>query len=70
MNWYKKIASRPPANAIDLLPRNVIDVWESETGREASGRSPCPQCNTLCRVGACSDVGGVWWYCPKCGVVD
>jgi predicted RNA-binding Zn-ribbon protein involved in translation (DUF1610 family) len=65
MNWYKKANK-----AADMLPPNSTDVWENETGREANGTAPCPQCGTDCKVTSCADVGGVWWYCPECGLVD
>ena len=64
MNWYKK------AQAADQLPSDATDVWESDTGREARGKASCPKCKTICTVTACADVGGTWWHCPNCGLVD
>lgn len=67
MNWYKRIKI---SSAIEMLPTNTKDSFESETGREARGKAPCPECGTICTVSTCSDVNGIWWYCPKCGLVD
>ena len=66
MSWFKKISYE----AIDFLPKNATDIWQSETGREARGKAPCPKCGEICKVTACADVGGTWWYCPDCGMVD
>lgn len=65
MNWYKK------AQLVrDLLPNDATDIVEHENGRSARAKSKCPNCGVVCSVAVCSDVGGIWWYCPKCGLVD
>lgn len=66
MNWFKKAK----CSAIDMLPPDAFDIRENEEGRSARGMASCPKCKTVCTVTSCSDVGGVWWYCPKCGLVD
>ena len=66
MNWFKKINY----DNLDILPPSATEVQLSETGREARGKAPCPKCGTVCKVTACLDVGGIWWYCPNCGLVD
>jgi hypothetical protein len=40
-----------------------------DNGREASGRITC-ECGTDVRWTACIDVGGVWLWCPHCGMID
>ena len=57
-------------SAKDMLPPGTTDVYELERGRSARGKSQCPKCQTPCDVASCSDVGGVWYHCPNCGVVD
>lgn len=32
---------------------------------------PCPDgCGDTAREAVCYDVGGHWWFCPTCGVLD
>ena len=65
MNWYKKAQT-----AREMLPRDATGIRENEEGRSSRGKAKCPYCGTVCTVTTCSDVGGIWWYCPKCGLVD
>ena len=56
--------------AIEMLPKCVQDVQEYEEGRSARGRMDCPYCGEEFTIAACIDVGGLWLYCPKCGMID
>jgi len=38
-----------------------------EEGRGVRAIVKCPYCGTDQKATACSDVGGVWVYCEKCG---
>jgi len=56
--------------ATKMLPKGTTNIKTLEQGRCARGKSTCPYCETPCEVSACSDVGEVLWWCPKCGLVD
>jgi len=56
--------------AVEMLPKETKEVKILENGRSARGRAPCPICGQICKVTACSDVNGVWFYCLKCGLID
>jgi predicted RNA-binding Zn-ribbon protein involved in translation (DUF1610 family) len=72
MNWYKKSEHlyRPEAKADQMLPHGATDVRINEEGRSARGKCPCPECGTISKFTACSDVGGLWIWCEKCGLID
>lgn len=66
MNWYKQAML-----ARDMLPPGTTDIRETEeNGHAARGKYPCPNCKTISTISACSDVGGIWLRCPKCGLID
>ncbi len=56
--------------ATKMLPERTTNIRTLERGRCARGKTTCPYCKATCEVSVCSDVGGVWWNCPKCGLVD
>lgn len=60
-------------NALSILNTRVPSIRnmrESSSGREAYGIIDCKCGATNCQVTCCSDVGGVWIHCPKCGLID
>lgn len=56
--------------AVEMLPKETKEIKINENGRSARGKAPCPICKTICKVASCSDVDGLWFYCPKCGLID
>jgi ribosomal protein S27AE len=56
--------------ARDMLPKDTVNIRENENGHSARGEAPCPKCGKIVPVAICSDVRGIWWYCPKDGLVD
>jgi hypothetical protein len=60
--------------AVDLIDSRVAypvgKLTVTEDGRAAHGQTVCPTCNSEATIRACSDVGGIWLSCPKCGLID
>ena len=44
-------------------------VIKRDNGREASGTCVC-RCGCRVRFTACADVGGIWLWCSKCGMLE
>jgi hypothetical protein len=53
-----------------LGEKRIIAYRIQEKGRSARGKCKCPECGKPVTFSACSDVGGVWVLCPKCGQLD
>ena len=49
---------------------NILEYRENEEGRSARGKCICPECGEIVPFSACSDVAGVWVFCPKDGMLD
>lgn len=49
---------------------NILEYRENEEGRSARGKCICPECKKVVPFSACSDVGGVWVFCPIDGMLD